>query len=151
MSANRSASNGVVSKTRLSAALSAGWSRVALAMGRGRFADAMDGCEATVKRGIAGPSLPDAEHLLNSLAADPTSLNEVLALYGLVAKPLKASPANDLETVAGLSHLAAAICDALKDGIRCPRDTCNIADIIRPLEQRLNAIVVEADEIRGAA
>lgn len=141
----------IVAKPVLSRALSAAWARVALRIGKGAFADAAGFDVKTVDRALTGPSLPYAEHLLNSLVADPTALNEVLALYGIEARPLRAHPANDLETVAGLSQAAAAVAEALQDGVRCHRDTCQLADIFRPLVAKLNAIVAEADQIRGHA
>lgn len=139
-----------VSKTKLSAALCAAWSRVGLMMGRGAFADAAEFDEVTISRALKGPSLPNAENLLNSLAADPTALDEVFALYGLTLTPLHTQGASDLKTISDLTGLAGKIAIALSDGQRDHRETCEIADAIRPLQQSLNAICAEADRFRSA-
>lgn len=39
----------------------------------------------------------------------------------------------------------------IKDGVRCHRDTCAIADLLRPILPALVALVAEADRIKGAA
>lgn len=139
------------SKTKLSAAISAGWSRCAHDMGQGSFADAADMDSVTVRRGISGPSLPSAENLLNSLAADKTALNEVLALYGLEARSKLSQAANDMEIAAGLGHGLSELIDRLRDGKRCHLDTLALGEVFRRVIPQLQAIVDEADHIRGAA
>ena len=143
--------NRPISKAKLHSAIAAGWARVCHDMGKGSFADAMDADPCTINRAITGPSLPSAEHLLNSLAADCTALDEVLRLYNLRAVPDVAAAANDSATVAGISHLLAEWLDALRDGCRDHRETCHLADHIRPLIMALSGVVNEADRIRGAA
>lgn len=49
-----------VSKTKLSAALSAAWGRVANNIGKGKFADAAEFDAVTINRALTGPSLPSA-------------------------------------------------------------------------------------------
>ncbi len=105
----------------------------------------------TVRRGISGPSLPSAENLLNSLAADPTALNEVLALYGLSATPKVATPANDMQLAAGLGHSLAEFIDRLRDGKRCHVDTAVLAALFRELIPQMQAIVDEDDARRRVA
>jgi hypothetical protein len=139
------------SRTKLSGAISAGWSRCALKIGHGKFADDADMDAVTVRRGIAGPSLPSAENLLNSLAADPTALNEALALYGLIAAPKQANPANDMQLAAGLGHSVAELIDRLRDGKRCHIDTAVLAALFRELIPQMQAIVDEDDARRFAA
>jgi len=138
-----------VSKTRLSAALSAAWGRVSNEIGRGTFADRMDVDTKTIARGIAGPSLPDAENLLNSLAADPTALAEVLALYGLQVVPLGFDAALDFEIIADAAALTAEHTGAMRDGKRDHVETLRVADKARPVVARYTAIIAEADRIRG--
>lgn len=139
-----------VSKTRLSEALSAAWGRVSNEMGRGTFADRMGADPKTIQRGMAGPSLPDAENLLNSLAADPTALAEVFALYGLQVVPIGFDAALDFEIIADTSGLLAEHTEAMRDGRRDHRETISIANRARPVIQKLSAIVSEADRLRGA-
>lgn len=139
------------SKAKLSTALGAAWSRVSNVVGRGKFADELDADQATVNRAISGPSLPSGEHIFNCLYVDPTALNEVLALYGLTAKPLTFEAANDMQTIADLSHLTGSLAEVLRDGVRKPSETCDLADAIRPLILELSAIVAEADRHRGVA
>lgn len=107
--------------------------------------------QKTIARGMAGPCLPDAENLLNSLAADPTALAEVLALYGLQIVPIGFDAALDFEIIADNSALLAEHTEAMRDGRRDHRETVRIADKARPVVQRLSAIIAEADRIRGAA
>lgn len=97
----------------------------------------------TVRRGIAGPSLPSAENLLNSLAANPTALDEVLALYGLQATDKTASPANDMDLVASLMGAAAEYLERIRDLKRCHVDTAILAKLFRPLIPQMQAIVDE--------
>lgn len=135
------------SKTNLSSAVSAGWSRCANAVGRGAFTDNADFDPVTLRRGIAGPSLPAAEHLLNSLAADPTALNEALALYGLIATPKEVQAANDMALVTGLSGAVAEYLKRIADGKRCHIDEGVLAAMFRPLIPQMQAIV-DADDGR---
>lgn len=113
------------SKARLQQALAAGWSRCTNHMGLGKFADDADMDSSTVRRAIGGPSLPYTDNLLNSLAADPSALDEVLALYGLELR--------------------------LRDGKRCHVDTAVLAKLFRPLIPQMQAIVDEDDRRRVAA
>lgn len=139
-----------VSKTRLSRALAAAWSRCANTMGRGTFADAAEFDAVTYDRAIKGPSLPAAENLLNSLAADPTALTEVVALYGLKLSPVLAEPANDFELAAQLGHTLAELIERLRDGKRCHVDTAVLAALFRQLIPQMQAVVDE-DDMRRAA
>lgn len=138
------------SKTRLSGAISAGWSRCANAMGQGAFADGSDIDPVTVRRGIAGPSLPAAENLLNNLAADPSALNEALALYGLTATPKVAEPANDLALVTGMSSAVAEYLRRIADGQRCHIDEAVLAELFRPIIPQMQAIIDRHDARRVA-
>lgn len=137
-------------KTKLSAAISAGWSRCAHKLGQGKFADEADMDAVTVRRGISGPSLPAAENLLNSLAADPTALDEVLKLYGLRAVQNVSEAANDMELAAGLGHGLSELIDRLRDGKRCHVDTAILAALFRELIPQMQAVVDEADARRVA-
>ncbi|MEN9924045.1 MAG: hypothetical protein RL268_171 [Pseudomonadota bacterium] len=140
-----------INKTKLSSALGAAWGRVSHEIGKGTFADKADFDEVTISRAMRGPSLPSAEHLLNSLCADQSALDEVLALYGLAIKPRVSQAANDMELAAGLGHGLSELIDRLRDGRRCHLDTLALAELFRRVIPQLQAIVDEADSIRGAA
>ena len=135
-------------KTRLSSALSAAWGRVGNTIGKGAFADAAEFDVVTVNRALTGPSLPAAENLLNSLAADPSALDEVLALYGLSVRPAYAKGGSDMELAARLGHSLSELIDRLRDGKRCHLDTLALSELFRPLIPHLQAVVDEADEMR---
>ncbi|TCM33774.1 hypothetical protein [Novosphingobium sp. ST904] len=138
-------------KSDVSKAISAGWARILRTVGKGTFADSIDIGTKTIDRALTGESVPELHTALNSLAVDITALDEVFALYGLRVKPLKAEPANDLATISRLSNLAGQFAEALSDGHRDHRETCQLADTIRPLMTALTAICLEADQIKGAA
>lgn len=138
------------SRAKLSAAIGAAWGRVAHKLGKGVFADAADFDTVTLNRALTGPSLPSAEHLLNSLVADPTALSEVLALYGLKASPAVADPANDFELAAQLGHTLAEMIDRMRDGKRCHVDTAVLASLFRQLIPQMQAVVEEDDARRAA-
>lgn len=138
-----------ISKAKLSAAICAGWGRVANEMTKGVFAERIDAEVTTVNRALSGPSLPCAEHLLNSLAADTSALDEVLKLYGLKVTPLRSAPANDMSIAAGMAEGVSEIIKLTADGHRCHRDTLVLATLFRPLIPQLQSIVDDADRMRG--
>lgn len=141
----------VFSKMDVSARLVAAWARVIAKHGRGVFADKLGVDAKTVSRAMSGDSVPELHTAFNSLAVDPTALDEVLSLYDFEIRPKRAAAANDMETVADLSHLVGAWVSALADGHRCHVETLALAKVIRPLLPRMNAICAEADFIRGVA
>lgn len=136
-------------KSKLSNALSAAWGRVGNTIGKGAFADAAEFDVVTINRALTGPSLPSSEHLLNSLAADPSALDEVLALYGLGVRQAYSQNASDMELAASLGHSLSELIDRLRDGKRCHLDTLALASLFRPLIPHLQMVVEEADAIRG--
>ena len=136
------------SKTKLSSAISAVCCRVANNIWRGTFADKAAFDEVTIKRAMAGLSLPAAENLLNSLAADPSSLDEVLALYGLHVRPALSVSGCDMQLAALLGRCAAELIERISDGIRCHNDTLALAEVFRAVIPKLQSVVDEADRIR---
>lgn len=150
MSDNKSVQRRAPSKASVSAALSVGWSRTAQRVGKGVLADKIEGCSKTIDRALTGPGLPELHTALASLLADPNALDEVFALYGFDApRRHPAEAANDLATVADLSGLVSAFCDAIKDGRRDHRETLAIADLLRAIMPALTDILDEASRIRG--
>ena len=138
-------------KAQVSSAIVSGWARTLRHVGKGSFADALDIDIKTVNRALTGETVPELHTALNSLCVDPTALDEVAALYGVVIRPREIEAANDLHTIASLSQLVAQFAGALEDGIRKHTETLDLADSIRPLVPILLSIVAEADRIRGAA
>lgn len=133
-------------------ALVAGLARISAKHGRGTVADASQRTTRALDKLFSGGSHDTTgKGLLDFLAADPTALDEVLRLYGMKVVPLIAEAANDLHTISTLSLLAGQFAAAIEDGRRDHRETCQLADAIRPLMQALGAICSEADVIKGAA
>jgi hypothetical protein len=140
----------LVSKSDVSAAISVGWARAARKAGKGAFADALQVDAKTINRALTGETVPELHTALNSALVDPTALQEVMSLYGLELRPAKPEAANDLDTLAKVSHLAGKWAEALADGRRDHRETCDLADAIRPLLVALSAVVAEAERIKAA-
>ncbi len=137
-------------KHRVSALLAAGWARVASSVGKGRLVDAVEATEKTVENAMAGRTVPELHTALNSLAADPTALDELLAGYGVKLCPLHAEAANDIATAAGLSEVVSALLLAIADGHRDHIETIQVATHIRPYLPALLSIVAEADRLLGS-
>lgn len=139
-----------LSKAKVSAALSAGWARV-MGTSKGAMADAMEVNTKTIDRALTHETTPELHTAFNSLVFDQTALDEVAALYGVRIVPKHCAAANDMTTIADLSALIGQFAIALSDGKRVPRETCQLADAIRPILAELGAIVEEADRIKGLA
>lgn len=136
-------------RAEISEALGLAWARVRAQIGTLTFAERIGADEKSVRRWLGGPELPCAVHLLNSLAADPSALDEVLRLYGLRPAPIEAESGDDHRTIAGLSRLAGGLAEALADGRRDHRETLALAGAAQPLIAQLQALVAEADKVRG--
>lgn len=137
------------SKAEVSGALAAGWARVSAGR-KGAFADNLEIDTKTVNRALTGETVPELHTAFNSLADDPTALDELGALYHVRLVPNVAeAAANDMELAAGLGHSLSELIDRLRDGKRCHLDTLALAELFRPLIPQMQAVVGEADEIRG--
>lgn len=152
MTAGNVRSNSPRTKQDVSRAVAEAWFRLQREIGKGTLADAIGvSSPKTVENAIAQRSLPEAHFIFNGLCADPTALNEVLALYGFQAVPVRGQVANDMVTITGLSHLVAEWLERLADGLRCHRDTKALANRVRPHLLALIALVEEADGMEQAA
>jgi hypothetical protein len=138
-------------KHRVSALLAAGWARVISKVGRGAFSDKLDISDGTVGNALSGKTVPELHTALNSLAIDPTALDELMAGYGFRIQPLHASAANDIATAAGVINAMGELVRALDDNHRDHNETLAIAGLLRPHMPALMAIIGQADELRGAA
>lgn len=127
------------------------WQRAFPHSVRGTAADIMGCNPKTISNAVAGNNVPEAYTVLSALLADKTALQSTLALFGLEVRPLRTEAANDISTLANLSSLSGEWLERIKDGVRCHRDTCAIADLLRPILPALVALVAEADRIKGAA
>lgn len=81
-----------LSRTRVSAALAAAWSRVSLKLGKGAFADAIELKVRSVDRALTGDTTPELHTALNGLIADASALDEVAALPCRYRRPRAAVP-----------------------------------------------------------
>jgi len=132
-------------------ALIAGLARVASNVGRGNLADKSNRTTRALDKLFSGSSADTSgKGLLDFLCADPSALDEVLALYGFQLAPAEALPAIDFEIIADTAALQAEHTEAMRDGRRCHRETIRIADKARPVVARYSAIIAEADQYRGA-
>ena len=136
------------SKAEVSGALATGWARVSAGR-KGAFADNVDIDTKTVNRALTGETVPELHTALNSLADDPTALDELFALYGGRFTPSVAKPGSDMELAAGLGRSLAELIERLRDGTRDHLDTLALAALFRPLIPQMQAVVGEADVLRG--
>ena len=141
----------VLAKGRVSALLSAGWARSIAAVGKGVFADALEVSDNTIGNALAQRTTPELHTVLNSLVVDPSALDELLAGYGYRLCALHNEPANDLATAAGVISAMGNLVEALSDGHRDHNETLAVAQLLRPHMPAVNAIIHEADALRGAA
>lgn len=120
-------------------------------VGKDKLAKSADVTTRTIEKWMAHGSLPSVDCLLNMSAEDPAILRAVVALGGWNLTPQSANPANDMELAAGLGHGLSELIDRLRDGRRCHIDTVVLAELFRQLIPQMQAIVDEADALRGAA
>lgn len=128
----------------------AGLARVAAKIGKGALADRMGRTTRSIDN-IMGGGSTSAKAAFDTLLADPTALDEVLAAYRVRLVPLRSVAANDLLTSAGVINAMGKLVEANTDGIRDHNETLALAQLLRPHLAALTAIVREADELRGVA
>jgi len=141
-----------IAKDKFQRALASAWGRVWPHVGKGTMAQAM-GLDSTktIDRAVTASNLPEAHTIFNSLFACPTALDEVVGLFGFKIVPLSIDAANDLATAAGTIDAMAELIRSQDDQHRDHNETLAIAQLLRPHIGALNAIVRQADELRGAA
>jgi hypothetical protein len=142
-----------LTKDKFQLKLSEAWSRIASKLGSKMTMAARmgDSDDAAVKRGVSGSNLPEAHKIFNSLLADPSALDEILAEYGVRLVPIHSSAANDLHTAVGILDGASELIRSQDDGHRCHVETLKVADKFRPHLPAIHAIIQEADAIRSRA
>lgn len=110
------------------------------------------GCdEKTIRKARDQQSTLRIDLAFNLLTIDPTALNELAGRYGFKLVPITAQGANDLHTAAGLLDGASELIKSQEDGHRNDRETCRVADILRPHLPAAVAIVQQADQLRARA
>jgi hypothetical protein len=130
-------------------ALVAGLARVAGHLGRGNLADKSNRTTRALDKLFSGAvSDTSGKGLLDFLRADPTALDEVLALYGFQLAPIGNEPAIDFDIIADTAALAAEHTEAMRDGRRDHNETIRIANKARPVVARYQGIIAEADALR---
>lgn len=140
-----------LSKDKFQQRLSQAWGRVWPRVGKGRMAACMGLADTkTIDRAVSLSNLPEAHTIFNSLLADETALDEILAEYGYRITRIEAEAGADFITLSGLCETAAELSEALKDGNRLHPETLKVADKLRPHMPALVAFLREADELRGS-
>lgn len=140
-----------ISEQQYHGMLIAGLSRVSASVGRGTLADQSGRTTRALDKLFSGASGDTTgKGLLDFLRADPSALDEVLALYGFQLTPIGFDAALDFEIIADTAGLLGEHTEAMRDGRRDHRETIRIADKARPVVQRFSAIIAEADRLRGA-
>lgn len=139
-----------LSKDKFQRLLAMGWGRVGPDMGYAQMAAKMGLNETkTISRGVNATNLPEAHTIFNSLCANETALQEILAHYGFDVVRRHSEAANDLHTAACMANATGSFIEALSDGKRDHRETLALADMFRPLLKMLGAVVEEADRIKA--
>lgn len=139
-----------VSEQQYRGMLIAGLARVSAIHGRGTLADKSNRSTRALDKLFSGASGDTTgKGLLDFLKADPTALDEVLALYGFQLAPLGFDAVQDFAIIADTAALTAEHTEAMRDGRRDHRETIRIADKARPVIARYAGIIAEADKLRG--
>jgi hypothetical protein len=137
----------------LASKLSRAWSRIVdgLDGGRHELAAHLSVSSATIENALSGKNVPETLTVINSLTIDSTALDEVFRELGFCVIPIRSEAANDLMTAAGVVKAMGDLIGRLEDGIRCHNDTLAVAALLRPHMPALEAIIADADRLRGAA
>jgi DNA-binding phage protein len=143
--------SGRLTKDRAKSLVAAGLQRAVAKLGKDEVALAAGCSSRCIEKALGHDTLPSIETLFNALGADATIADELLAAYGFRLVPLQCQAANDLATAAGLGHAGAELAAAWADGKRDHPELFRFVDLIRPHLPAINALIQEADQIRGAA
>ena len=137
---------------RYHANLVAGLSRVAAKIGHGNMADKSGRTPKALGKLFCGDSMDTTgQGLLDFLRADPTALDEVLALYGFGIHRLVDAQPDECKRMAEVLDFATTDAAMTAAGKRDPRSICQLADKARPVAQHCMGIVAQADRIKGNA
>ncbi len=140
-----------LTKDRAKSLLASGLQRAVSKHGADEVALAAGCTKRCIEKALAHDTMPSMETALNALTIEPTVLDELLAAYGLRLCPLRSEAANDLLVAGGVIDAMGKLVSAHADGVRDHNETLSIAALLRPHLPAIQAIVREADELRGAA
>lgn len=140
-----------LTKDRAKALLASGLQRAVARHGKDEAALAAGCSPRCIEKALAHDTLPGIETVLNLLDLDVTVLDELLAARGMRLLPLHHDAANDLSTAAGVIAAMGELVRSQADGRRDHTETMAVATLLRPHLGAIEAIVREADELRGAA
>jgi hypothetical protein len=134
-------------------ALVAGLARVAVKTGRGNLADKSQRTTKALDKLFSGDSMDTSgKGLLDFLLADPTALDEVLALYGYQLARKGSVPSEDMALASDTAALVQEHMDGIRDGTTGQHQKIiRIADKARPVIAGYAGFVAQADRIRGLA
>lgn len=142
---------GPVTKDKAKALIASGLQRAVMNHGLEDVAAAATCSPRCLQKALSHETLPEAHTLANILLLEPTVLSEFYSHLGFKIVPTHAAADQDMQTVAEMSRAVTVFLQALEDGRRCHRETLEIASLLRPLVQKLTAIVHEADGLRSVA
>jgi hypothetical protein len=137
-----------LTKDRVKALIASGLQRAARDHGLDEVAIKAGCSRRCIEKALCHETLPEAHLLGNILLLDDTALSEWLAALGFMAIRLDKLHSPDFETLSQMGHAMTEFIEALADGKRTPKETCDLAEVLRPLVPRLTQIVHEADDIK---
>lgn len=140
-----------LAKDRAKQLLAAGLLRGVTLHGKDEIALAAGCSSRCIEKALSLDTLPSMETMLNALSLEPTLLDELLAAYGMRLAPLHAEAANDLVVASGVIDAMGELVRAAADGRRDHTETLAVAALMRPHLPAIQAIVREADALRGVA
>lgn len=147
---NKSVAKNAPDRTQVLSALAMGTRRAMHHVGgKGTLAERIGANVKTIDRTLTEETALELHRALALLLVDQTALDEVFALYGVVVRPASHEAANDMHTIAGLSHAIGTWAEAMRDGMRDHRETLALAEQFRPLVQAIGAVIEQADAIRA--
>lgn len=140
--------NAPPSEQQFQARLVQGWSRCIATIGKGTFADKSGRTVRALDKVLGGGGVT-AKGLLDSLTADPSALDELLADYGFKLTALDAVDGADAHLLAATAGLAATHAEAMADGRVDHVEEQRLAAAARPVVAEWTARIARADRKRA--
>jgi hypothetical protein len=137
-----------LTKDRVKALVASGLQRAARDHGIDEVAMKAGCSRRCIEKALCHETLPEAHLLGNLLLLDDTALAEWLGALGFIAIRKECVNSPDMVTLGQMGHAITQFIEVLADGKRTPKETCDLAEVLRPLVPRLTQIVHEADDIK---